>query len=123
MVPTIAPDSMGYMAIATKERDRIQDNMPSPILNIVSQPGTPGSSTAASAASSSGNDAEVGFQFSDVKKSSFSYALLSPNLKNRVSFNGIGLDVAWHPHLREAGKYRADSSSDRVWSRECNRQG
>ncbi len=59
---------MGYMAIATKERDRIQDNMPSPILNIVSQPGTPGSSTAASAASSSGNDAEVGFQFSDVKK-------------------------------------------------------
>ena len=61
---------MDYMAIATKERDRIQDKMPSAILNIASQPETSGSSTAAShgAASSSGNDAEVGFQLSDVKK-------------------------------------------------------
>src|SRR5258708_13449813 len=69
MAPTIVPENMDYMAIATKERDRIHDKMPSAILNIVSQPETPDGSTA-SAASSSGNDAEVtvGFQFSDLKK-------------------------------------------------------
>ncbi len=70
-VSTIAPDNMDYMAIATRERDRIWDKMPSAILNITSQ--TRGSSTAASAASSSGDDAEVGVRFSDVEKKARSH--------------------------------------------------
>jgi hypothetical protein len=64
MALTIAPDNMDYMANATEERARVRDKMPSTILNIYH---------VASAASSSGYDTEVGFQFSDVKKSSFSY--------------------------------------------------
>ncbi len=64
---------MDYMANAKKERARVWDKimMPSAILGIASQ--SQGSSTAASAASSSGGNAEVGFQFFDVIKKARSH--------------------------------------------------
>jgi hypothetical protein len=99
--------------------------MPPAILNIAYQ--TQGSSTEASAESSSGDDsdAEVGsFQVSRAKtKLVFIWHFYLQTYKTRTLVNGIGLNAVRHLHLREAGKSRADSSPDRVRSRECDRQG